>query len=294
MWRSRRSRWPSATSSARSRPHSSSAPPHGVTPTEAGEYLYGEATRILREVANSSARLREMADGTIGSVSVSAGQTYSWSHLAAVLRAMTTTAPGIHVRLSDPPPLEIIRRVNTGDDDLGIVTTYDVDALLDQYGDRLRLRPLCELPIVAVLPPSFANAPDPISLDFLRDQPWIVPATPPGFPGMASLADLMWRRRGWRPSIIRESSTSETSLPMVAGELGVTLMPRNIGYLSGGSVVLRPTVEEIPPLIAVAIWRRDRPLSPSSATFLRVLGTVHEDDRRAMRPGLALREAKPN
>jgi len=250
----------------------------GVTPTEAGRYLYEEARRILREIANTRIRLREMAQGVVGSVSLSAGQVYSWTHLATVIRAVTSAAPDIQVRLTDPPPLEIIRRVSVGDDDLGIVTTYDPTRLVELYGKLLRFRPLCELPIVAALPPSFSSAPDPISLDELRDQPWIVPATPPGFPGMASLMELMWRDRGWMPKTIRGVSASETSLPMIAGGLGVALVPREIGSLAGGSIVLRRTVEAVPPLIAAAVWQRDRIMTPATATVLRVLGEVHARD----------------
>ncbi|WP_170315482.1 LysR family transcriptional regulator [Nakamurella deserti] len=250
----------------------------GVTPTEAGRYLHEEARRILREVANATTHLHEMARGAIGDINLSAGQVYSWGHLATVLNAVTVAAPDIHVRLSDPPPLEILRRVGVGDDDLGIVTTSDPGRLAELYGDRLEFRPLCELPIVAVLPPAFSDAPDPIGLDELRDQPWIVPATPPSFPGMASLMERMWSSRGWTPRVIRKVSASETSLPMIAGGLGVALMPNQIGSLAGRSVELRRTVETVPALIAVAVWQRERAMTPATRTFLRVLTEVHRDD----------------
>jgi DNA-binding transcriptional LysR family regulator len=254
----------------------------GVTPTEAGRYLYEEARRILREVANATTHLHEMARGTIGTIGVSAGQVYSWGHLASVLNAVAVAAPDIHVRLSDPPPLEIIRRVVEGDDDLGIVTTSDLPRLAELYGDRLQFRALCDLPIVAVLPPAFSGAPDPIGLDALRDQPWIVPATPPSFPGMASLMERMWSGRGWTPSTVRHVSASETSLPMIAGGLGVALMPSQIGALAGRSVELRRTVEAVPPLVAVAVWKRERAMTPATRTFLRVLGEVHQKDAAGM------------
>lgn len=256
----------------------------GVTPTEAGRYLYEEARRILREVDNTTLHLREMAQGAVGNVAVSAGQVYSWAHLATVLQAVTSQAPGIQVRLTDPPPLEIIRRVSVGDDDLGVVTTSDPNRLVALYGERLRFRLLCDFPIVAALPLSFSEAPDPINLDELQDQPWIVPATPPSFPGMASLMDLMWRGRGWTPKTIRHVSASETSLPMIAGGLGVALMPSTVASMASDSVVLRRTREPVPPLIGAAVWQRDRVMTPATATLLRVLGEVHQQDAARLRP----------
>ncbi|MCP1430706.1 LysR family transcriptional regulator [Microbacterium foliorum] len=248
----------------------------GVTLTEAGDYLYAEAHRILRDVSNSAAHLRTMAQGLAGHVALAVTPAYSWAHLAEVMSLISARAPGIQVQLSDPPPLEILNLLSTGASDIGIVATHDPALLEERYGERLHFRPLCELPILAVLPPGLADYPDPISVDDLRDQAWITPVTPSKFPGMAALTELVWRRGGWRPQTIREVSTSQTGLPMIAGGLGVAIMPSSLGSLAEGSVVLREIRDEVPALVAVAAWQRERTITPAATTLLRVLDHMHD------------------
>lgn len=250
----------------------------GVRPTKAGRYFYEEARRVLQDVAAATTHLRDLALGLAGHVTISAGSTYSWAYLAAVLDALAAAAPAIQVRLFDPPPLDILRRVSAGEDDLGIVTTSDPARLLELYGDSLQFKLLCEFPIIAALPPSFSRAPEPIDLNELRDPPWVVPNTPPTFPGMAALMAGMWRRQGWRPRAILNVSASETSLPMIAGGLGVALMPSMTASLAGGTIVTRQVEQEVPPLVAAAVWRADRHMTPATATVLRVLADVHQVD----------------
>lgn len=257
----------------------------GVTPTEAGTFLYHEAHRVLRDISNSRAHVQSIAKGVAGSLNLAVIPSYSWAHLADVLGAVAAAAPGIQVRLNDPPPVEILQQTSEGASDLGIVITHDVALLEERFGEplRLRFRPLCELPIVMALPPAFAGSPDPIPVDDLREQPWVVPGTPTRFPGMAALTELLWRARGWTPRVVREVSTSQASLPMVAGGLGLALLPSSLGLLAEGSVVLRRLRESVPPVLAVVAWHRDRAITPATATFLHELDRHHAD---AVDPGL--------
>ena len=247
----------------------------GVTLTEAGQYLYAEAHRILRDVSNSAAHLKAMAQGQAGRVALAVTPAYSWAHLAEVMSLIAVRAPGVQVQLNDSSPLEILNLLSIGASDIGIVATHDPALLEERYGERLHFRPLCELPIVAVLPPSFEDYPDPISLDDLRDEAWVTPVTPARFPGMAALTELVWRRGGWRPKTIREVSTSQTGLPMIAGGLGVAIMPSSLGLLAEGSVILRKISNEVPALVAVAAWQRERTITPAAATLIRVLDQLH-------------------
>lgn len=247
----------------------------GVVPTEAGTYLHAEARRILTDVKNASTQLRALARGQAGNLALAVTPSYSWAHLAEVLGRLSRTAPGIHVQLSDPPPLEIIDQVDGGDCNLGIVASYDVAILREQYGERVHLHPLCPLPVVAVLPPAFADHGPVVSLDSLRDEAWIVPLKSQRFPGMAALTEELWRRRGWTPRTVREVSTSQTGLPMIAGGLGAALMPGSLSGLAGASVAVRDVREDVPPLVAVAIWQRGRTVTPATRLFLDILADVH-------------------
>lgn len=249
--------------------------PKGVRPTAAGAYLREVAGQVLHQLADTDAQLRSLGQGRSGRLSLAVTPTYSWAHLSGVLRTFATEAPGVQVVLRDPPPLEIVNLLTARIVEIGIVATHDVTALRSDYGGDFHLRPICELPIVCVLPPDRGDAPAAVALDDLRDDAWVVPTPSRTFPGMAALVETLWRRAGWTPAVIREVSTSQTGLPIVAGGLGVALMPSSVTRIADIAVVVRPIADPVPPLIATVLWCRDRPLTPAASRFIDLLLAAH-------------------
>ncbi len=245
--------------------------PKGVRPTEAGEYLFDVGRRLLQDADNAGRHLSSLAEGRAGRLSLAITPTYSWAHLSGVLRRLAAEAPDIQVSLSDPPPLDIVELVRLGRAELGVLATYDEAVLASRYGEAFALRRICPLPLVAVLPPSFASAPEAVRLDDLRDEPWVVPTQSRAFPGMGALTEKLWEQLGWAPRVIREVSTSQTSLPIVAGGLGVAVMPASVTFTPNLSVVTRPIVDDIPDLQAVLAWRRGHRPSPAARRFMRLV-----------------------
>jgi DNA-binding transcriptional LysR family regulator len=247
----------------------------GVQPTEAGNYLREVSRRILMDVENAGVHLRSLAEGHAGRVSLAITPTYSWAYLSDVLGRLGRQAPGIQIVLRDPPPLGIIEDLTVGAADIGVVATYDVTLLKARYGVDFHARTLCELPIVAVLPAGLAGPEPTISLNDLRDHPWVVPTSSHSFPGMAALTEKLWLQQGWTPRIVREVSTSQTGLPIIAGGLGVALMPDTVSRLTDLAVTVRQVREVVPPLAAVLMWQRDRPVSPAARLFMDTVTHLH-------------------
>lgn len=256
----------------------------GVHPTEPGRFLYASAQRMLRESAATTEHLRNMAEGRAGHLGLAITPSYSWGFLPRVLEQLGAQAPGVQVELHDPPPLGIINEVANGNADVGIVATHDVPLLRATYRRTFAMLPLCEMPIVALLPTAHP-APEPIRLDDLRDDPWVIPVSSPGFPGMASLINHIWARAGWTPQVIRKVSTSQTSLPIVAGRLGVTLLPHTVACLATAGVRISPLAETVQPLTAVLLCQRGRPLSPAARTFMDIARRQHEEATGASAQG---------
>jgi DNA-binding transcriptional LysR family regulator len=247
----------------------------GVRPTAAGIYLLDAGRRILRDVSTVSDQLHSIAAGRAGRLSLAITPTFGWAHLPAVLRRLAQEAPDVQVLLRDPPPLEIIELLSVGEAELGIVATHDPATLRHRYGRQFHITPLLRLPIVAVLPPTYVDAPEPIDLERLRDEAWVVPMQSRNFPGMAALTEEIWRARGWTPPVVREVSTSQTGLPIISGGLGVALMPDGIGRIADIAVVIRPLRDDIPPLTAMLLRRRGYPIAPAAALFTRLVLEEH-------------------
>lgn len=74
-----------------------------------------------------------------------------------------------------------------------------------------------------------------------------------------------------RPSTIQETATLQTALPLVAGAMGIALMPSTVRNLAYRSVVTRDIVEAIPPLQAIVVWRTEETTSPAVQRVLHLL-----------------------
>jgi DNA-binding transcriptional LysR family regulator len=239
----------------------------GVHPTPVGRYLAEAGRRLLQDVDNASEQIRSLAAGRAGRLSLAVTPAYCWVALPALLRRLAAAAPEVQILLRDPPPLEIVDLLTVGTADLGIVATHDLDELRYRYGDRFEMVPIGVLPAVMALPPTWADHDGAVRLEELRDEAWVVPLQSRGFPGMAALTELIWRREGWSPPVVREVSTSQTGLPIVSGGLGVALVPETVWRIAGHSVILRPLLDDVPGLTTVLLSPRDRPASPAARLF---------------------------
>ncbi|KAE8765615.1 LysR family transcriptional regulator [Georgenia thermotolerans] len=245
--------------------------PRGVVPTPAGEYLVRTGTDLLQRVAGMERRLKGMGRGTQGQVSIAAVPAYSWAHMAGLLTEFTSRAPDVDITLIEMPSRQIIEQVLQQQIDVGVVATSDAARLRDSYETRLHVAAVEPLPLVAVLPPRYQDAPDPIDLATLLNEVWIVPQTTPGLPGATRILEAVWEELG-PPRDVRVVSTMQSAAPLVAAGLGVGLIPGTFGAVAPTSVVTRRILQPIPGLEAVMLWSATVEATPATKILLDVAG----------------------
>ena len=128
-----------------------------------------------------------------------------------------------------------------------------------------------DLRLLLALPPSFSDAPDPLSLADLHTQTWIMPRRSLRIRGLPELFDALWERLGLTPPTIRRVATLQTAIPLVASGLGVSLVPESVRSMGTTPVVLRSLSDDVPPLQAAAIWSSERPPSRAVESLLACL-----------------------
>lgn len=247
---------------------------NGVEATEAGWEAYRLATHVLDQMTETKHKIQELATGTTGQISLDVAPEFNWSYLPLLLRQLRQELPQVALKLSDPEPIVTLRNIKNGRTDIGIMPSSDLERLRSLHPD-LHFENLVTLPMVLGLPPEHpAAAPGvkAVHLRDFRDMEWLVPIRHPDFPGLPESLDRFWAvHPEARPRQIHQIATLQTALPLIAGGVGVALLPNFATGLNSDSFVHRAILDEIEPLSMVMLWRRQNYLPPVVRRVLELI-----------------------
>jgi len=254
---------------------------HGVVPTEAGRYLALKGEQILALASQVEGNLRDLGQGRGGHLTIAAVPTFSWEFMPMLLRRFGEVAPTAEISLIDPPATEAVDAVLRGWADIGIVVTTDAERLAKINAGQLRVEKVRDLEVLAVLPMRWADSPDPLDALELLHEEWVIPGPTPYFPGVFELVDRLWREWAGTVPKFRSVHSLQTALPLVAGGIGVSLMPETVLRFPRSQTVVRRLQQAVPPMHAAVIWRDDIELSPLQRRFLDLVFELRDVDLSA-------------
>jgi DNA-binding transcriptional LysR family regulator len=111
-----------------------------------------------------------------------------------------------------------------------------------------------------------------VTLKALADEPFVLT---PKYQG-AGLRDKIvahCRRAGFEPKVVQEAWLMQTTVSLVAGGIGVTLVPASLQNLQRTGVVYKHVEGMWPEIELGVVWSRGDP-SPVLRAFLGVVGDV--------------------
>lgn len=247
---------------------------NGVSATEAGREVYRLATHVLDQMADTKHKIQELATGTTGQISLDVAPEFNWSYLPPLLRRLRHELPQVTLTLSDPEPIVTLRNIKSGRTDIGIMPSSDLERLTALHPD-LNFEKLVTLPMVLGLPPEHpAAAPEikAVHLREIRDTDWLVPTRHPEFPGLPESLDRFWALNpDARPNRVHQIATLQTALPLIAGGVGVSILPNFATGLNSDAFVHREILDDIPPLHMVMLWRSQNYLPPVVSRVLDLI-----------------------
>lgn len=143
-----------------------------VRMTPAGEYLYGEATRLIGSVEESLRRLREEYAGARKEVRVGVSRGVSLAYLPGFFHANLRDRPEIGARVFSHTSAELLAKVEGNDLDLGVLS------LPPRLGRGLQITHRFADAFTLIAAPAWANeyrrlAPN-RRLHWLRQQNWLL------------------------------------------------------------------------------------------------------------------------
>ena len=188
-----------------------------AVPTAAGEALLEPARRALAAIEDTIAVATAHRAGETGRVRLGTGATACIYLLPPVLAAAKQRMAGLEVVIATGNSSDIIRRVETGELDVGLVT------LPVAAGRALSVTRLVTDPLVALIPSALAETGEAVTARQLAALPLILCETAGS---TRAVIDGWFRRAGITPVPIMQLDSVESIKVLVAGGLGASVIPR--------------------------------------------------------------------
>jgi len=191
----------------------------GLTP--AGASFYQNARRILEDCEDAVRQAQATERGERGELRIGFTMCAAWSVLPAVLASFRHRYPDVQVRLKETLPNELDRAMASGEVDIGI-------SFPPQMPGSFGYRSLVSEAMLAVLPSNHRLAQQSeLSVEELAEEPFVT------FPAATAPelhhALLQTCRLGdFQPTVVLETQLQQTIVNLVAGGLGVSLVPESM------------------------------------------------------------------
>ncbi|MBU2668071.1 LysR family transcriptional regulator [Actinoplanes bogorensis] len=204
--------------------------------TEAGRAYLSRARAILAEVDDAGEQARRVAAGVVGHLTIGCVGSVTYSLLPALARHLTAEMPGVDFsfrgEMLAPDQAEALR---SGEIDLALLRPPVTD-------ESLRLTRLRRDRLVVALPAGDRRAERrQVRVTDLRDTPLIVHSAG----RRSAMYDVvlgLFRTAGVAARVRHEVGETSTLITLVAGGLGVAVVPQPVTALAIPGVVYRPLV----------------------------------------------------
>lgn len=243
----------------------------GITPTRAGRLLLEKGARLVDETENLTQELMRQGKGLSGSLHLAVILPFAWAYLPRVLGRFREESPDTDISLTDVNPGNVIEQIRSGTLDVAIVATGSASRLQTMYQDDTRVELISKLGISPVLPNRFKDAAKTIPLQDLMKETWLLPAPSLRLPGMTEMLVDFWLDQGLPLPTIKPVTSLQTTLPLVAADLGISIMPPEIQQIARTTVVTRKIEPPIPPMEIAAVWSTAHEPSEVASKFIEVL-----------------------
>ncbi len=244
----------------------------GVRLTGAGAVFLTEIESVLEQVAQAVEFAREAKVGRRGSLTIGNVGTMSASFLPASLVAFRERFPDVDVTLREMRSLDQIKTLETGEIQVGFAGSLGDG----KPAGEVEMMRVLESPLRVVLARGHALATaSSVALAHLAGECLLAVSDPKRVgTDHAEAVRKMFLSRGLKSPVMKRVDSLESLFAMVAGEQGVSIMPRILNTLHAEGVVTKPIrgLGDEVMFHLWAVWRGDA--SPAARNFIEVLRQV--------------------
>ena len=192
---------------------------HHVRLTVAGEVFLQEARGVLAQAQLSVELAQRAAAGKLGTLRLSFVPSAAFQVVPRLLRAFRADHPDVRLVLSGDTTQQQTAALRSGSVDLGLVVPPLHEA------EAVRVERLCEQSLVLAVPARHALAGRRgVQLRALAGEAFVGFPSQQG-PGFESVVIAACREAGFMPDFVQDAPQMQTILALVAGGLGIALVP---------------------------------------------------------------------
>ena len=224
--------------------------------TSAGQAFLEECRSILanldQNLDQAIHRTQRIHRGELGCLTIGFTSSVANGVLPNILRTFRQHYPEIKLILWEENSAFQIERLRDHQTDVVFVyQNHDLTTAND-----LTMMPLSQEMLVVVLPQNHPLAvQSKISLTDLANEEFIMPRTLVVSDLPKQITDLC-EQAGFTPKVVQEATFMVTILGLVAGEVGISILPSSVQNLQRQGVVYRPIQEKTPVNELIAVCRR--------------------------------------
>lgn len=253
--------------------------------TEPGLKFLDEARRTLLQAERSIEVARRAGRGELGKLEIGFAPVSDMAILPKVLGAFRQRIPDVEIRLHYLNTPEQLQALREGTIDVGLLR-MPADA------EGIVVETILREPIVLALPKGHRLCKRAtIPLKALADEPYVM--FPRNYaPRFYDFILSICRDAGVGIQVAIEAVSIHNNLSLIAGGMGVSLLPESVGELRRSGVVLRP-LEDTAPQVETGIAHRRPDRGKALAAFLAVVRELYPSIPGASRPPRARASSLP-
>ena len=242
--------------------------------TAAGEVFLAETRKILGLAEQAVRAAGRAARGEIGQLAVGFVSSAVYGQVPHIFRLMRSRYPKVSLMLQDLTSEEQVEAVKAGRIDVGLVRPPVIAA------EGLEMEIISREPLMAVLPEGSRLAQKAeLAVEELAEEPFIqIPRQVA--PGFYDQFIRICARAGFSPKIVQEARTTPTIVSLIAGGMGVSILPSSLRSLQRIGAVYRPLKRPAPTTDMAVLWRPED-TSPPLDSFLEIVWEVAKEDSSA-------------
>lgn len=235
--------------------------------TPAGKVFYDRAKILMENTRLAIQEAQRVDRGEAGNLSLGFVSSAALDILPLALGHFQERLPSAHIVLKELGPDDQLDCLQRGQLDLGLF-----HAVLK--GDDLRTKVVSRERFVVALPqtPAFVRMRR-VDLRHLAEATTIMPIRHAAH-GYFEYVLSAYQQAGVVPARIMHTRLIQTGLMLVAGGLGISLVPESFSrHMQVKGLIYRPLLTQPPLLELLAVWRHDNP-SPLLARFVEELPVI--------------------
>lgn len=232
--------------------------------TSVGLVFLEESRKVLAQADNALRAAQRAARGEIGRLEVGFVSSVVYGKAQSIFRQMRLCCPDVSLALRELTSEEQVEAMKAYMLDVGLIRPPVASA------ESLAIRVIAREPLVVVLPRSHRLARRrKIEMAALAGEPFLqVPRHVA--PGFYDQFIGMCARAGFSPKVVQEARSTQTIVSLVAGGMGVSIVPASLQNLQRTGVVYRPLKPPVPTSDLAVMWRPDDE-SPPLRRFLQIV-----------------------